>query len=151
MSDELWIEIPNWDRFQHYRDRNPPWVKIYTQLQHDETWLSLTGHQRGVLVSLWLEYASSDRQLRANTASLTRRLGLRVSSAQLEALNHAGFIKLVASRPLAIRARTRETEAEAEKSKAKQSTEASYEGDLETLGKELEQWIKPGQTSTPKR
>jgi len=139
MTDELWIEIPNWDRFQHYRDRNPPWVKIYTQLQHDETWLSLTGHQRGVLVSLWLEYASSNRQLRANTASLTRRTGLRVSSAQLKALNDAGFIRLVASKPLATRVRTRETEAEKEKSR---SREARYE-ELETLGREFETWTRP--------
>ena len=27
-----WIVIPNWEKFQHYTDRNPPWVKLYTEL-----------------------------------------------------------------------------------------------------------------------
>jgi len=147
MSDERWIEVVHWHRFQHYSDRDPPWIKNYLALLHDENYLSLTGHQRAVLHGLWLEYASARCQLRANTVSLTRRLGLRVSSAQLKALNHAGFIRFVASKPLAL-ARSREAETEAEKqSKARQRIGE----DLETLGEELEQWIRPGPTPTQKR
>jgi hypothetical protein len=66
-------------------------------LLHDDAYLGLTGHQRSVLHGLWLAYASSRCQLRANTASLTRQLALRVTSDTLETLNHAGFITVVAS------------------------------------------------------
>jgi hypothetical protein len=144
MSDERWIEVVHWHRFQHYSDRDPPWIKNYLALLHDENYLSLTGHQRAVLHGLWLEYASARCQLPLSTRSLTRRLALRVSSATLEALNHAGFIRVVASKPLAL-ARSREAETEAEKSKARQSIA------LDTLGKELEQWTRHGPTPTPKR
>jgi hypothetical protein len=110
-----WIEIRNWDRFQQYRDRDPIFIKNYVALLHDDDYLGLTGHQRAVLHGLWLAYASSGCQLRVDTASLSRQLGLRVSSQTLERLNHAGFIRFRASKPLALaRARARSREAEAE-------------------------------------
>lgn len=89
----MYIVIRNWRKFQHYRDRTPKWIKNETELLHNEAYLNLSGHQRAVLHGLWLEYASSRCQLPLNTASITARLGLRVSSRQLDALNHAGFIE----------------------------------------------------------
>jgi hypothetical protein len=98
---ERWIVIPNWDRFQHYRDRNPVWIKTYTELMADDNYLNLTGHCRAILHGLWLEYAISRRQLAHDTAMISRRLNLRVTKTHIEALGHAGFIHLSASRPLA--------------------------------------------------
>lgn len=97
-----WIVIPNWDSFQHYRHRRPRWIKLYADLLSDPDWLGLTWHQRGILVSLWLEYATSRGQVPDNTASLSRRLNGRVTKVQLDALKEAGFIDFSASRPLAI-------------------------------------------------
>lgn len=93
MTTDRYIEIPNWDGFQHYKDRTPKWIKNYTELLADDAYLGLTGHERGVLHGLWLEYASARCRLAVDTASISRRLGLRVTTATLEALNHAGFIE----------------------------------------------------------
>lgn len=30
--------VRNWDKFQHYKDRNPPWVKLYTSWADDYEW-----------------------------------------------------------------------------------------------------------------
>ncbi len=127
MSDLGWIVISNWDHFQHYRDRNPPWIKNYTELLHDENYLGLTGDQRSILHGLWLEYASSRCRLRADTSSLSRRLALRVTTAQLKALNHAGFIEFDASGVIAprARARTRSQEAEEETETEEPTTKGS--------------------------
>ncbi len=103
MSDDLWIVIPNWERFQHYKNRNPLWIKSYLELMGDDAYLGLTFHQRGVLQGIWLEYARARRQLLGSTSSLSRRLGGRVTTETLEALNHAGFIHFAASKPLAAR------------------------------------------------
>lgn len=102
MSDSGWVVVARWDEFQHpdvARSKVPPWVKNHTRLLSDEAYLNLTPHQRAVLHGLWLEYARTRRQLTANTASLTRRLALRVTTRQLKALNEAGFIQIVASKP----------------------------------------------------
>lgn len=100
---EGWISVRNWRQFQHYdpAKRQPRWLKVYTELMSDDAWLELSGHDRAVLVCLWLEYASSRCRLRADTRSLTRQLHLRVTSATLERLVYAGWIDIVASKVLA--------------------------------------------------
>ena len=119
MSGELWIEVVNWGKFQHYKDRNPNWIKNYTELLHDPNYLELSAGERAILHGLWLEYALSHARVRLSTRSIQARLNLRVTKQQLERLNHAGFIRFVASKPLALRAWSREVE--------KRSTEAKTE------------------------
>ncbi len=100
MNDDLWIVIPNWERFQHYKNRNPTWIKLYTELASDSEWDSLTLPQRGLLVTIWIEYASSRGRVRIE--NVRRRVGISFRNASVEALNHAGFIELSASKPLAL-------------------------------------------------
>lgn len=98
---EQWIVIPRWDEFQHpdtTRTGNIPWLKTFTRLLSDSSYLDLTAGERALLHGIWLEYARSRSHLRANTLSLSRRLSLNVTAKQLEALNHAGFIEFSASR-----------------------------------------------------
>jgi len=144
MTDEQWIVIRNWNRYQHYTDRNPPWIKNHLDLLHNDGYLELTAHQRAVLHGLWLIYASAHCQVRVNTLSLTRQLGIRVSSRQLEALNHAGFIDFVASKPLAI-AREREAETETERLFKDERTlsRAREIDDVEELFEHAEETLEP--------
>src|SRR4029077_2103163 len=91
-----WIVIPNWDRFQHYGLRRlPAWIKIYTSLNSHDAWNELTFAERGLLVTIWLEYARSKRRLRVDT--LPRSVTHKVYTRSLESLNHAGFIHFSAS------------------------------------------------------
>lgn len=112
-----WIVCTDWTRFQHYdpEKRQPPWIKNYTDLLHNDDYLDLSAHQRAVLHGIWLTYASARCQLRLNTSSLSRRLGLRVMRRDIEALVHAGFLEIHASAVHALRYPSRagvETEAE---------------------------------------
>ncbi len=101
--EERWIVIPGWDKFQHYRDRNPNWVKSYVdQLDRDE-YLALTFSERGLLENVRLLYARRNEMVRGDTASLTRALTQRVTEKQLQALVDAGYIQLSASKPVAKR------------------------------------------------
>jgi hypothetical protein len=79
------------------------WVKNYTRLLHDPAYLGLTFHQRGVLHGLWMEYATSNRQIPDSTLTISRRLGERVTRATLDSLARAGLLAFSASRPLAPR------------------------------------------------
>lgn len=102
MTDEMWIVIPRWDEFQHRdmaRSTVPPWIKNLTRLLSDEAYLKLSGHRRAILHGLWLEYARTRRAIAKDTASLSRRLALKVITPDLDALNHAGFVTFSASKP----------------------------------------------------
>lgn len=98
-----WIVIRNWDRFQHYGDyRQPPWIKMYTALLHDDEFQNLSPTDRQALTSLWLLYAMTRRRVRVDTAKISRAIGQRVTKGTLERLNHAGFVDFSASTPLAL-------------------------------------------------
>jgi hypothetical protein len=97
-----WIVVRKWEKFQHYKDRQPAWIKLYTELASNAEWLSLSDADRGVLTLIWIEYARSRNQLETNLMTIgsqNRPLLRRIRS--LKRLSDAGFIDIVASKPLA--------------------------------------------------
>jgi len=54
------IRIPNWTRFQHYKNRNPPWIKLHKQLLDDPEWGALPGGAAKLLIELWLLASETD-------------------------------------------------------------------------------------------
>jgi hypothetical protein len=117
MTSVKYLVVERWEEFQHYKNRAPLWIKNYTRLLHDDTYLGLTGHQRAVLHGIWLVYASSACRLLFDAPSIGKRLSLRVTSADLKALKKAGFITTSASKPLAVVYRDASPEKEREKEK----------------------------------
>ena len=112
---ELWIVVNGWETFQHYRERRPVWIKNYVDLTRRDDYLSLTGHRRAILHGIWLEYASTHSRLRVDTQSLSRRLHLRVTDADMLSIHQAGFISFSASAPLALGYQDASLETETEK------------------------------------
>jgi hypothetical protein len=94
-----WLIVPQWDRFQHYHDRNPPWIKLYTKLLSNPEFLNLTCAERGLLMTIWIAYASNSGRLTYKQLSTCCRA--RFGLPQVMSLNHAGFLHWSASTPLA--------------------------------------------------
>lgn len=94
--------------------------------------MALTPHQRAVLHDLRIAFARARGKLSTDTRRLSQRVGFRVSTAQLETLNHAGFIEFCSREALdqrlekfyASRARARGREKEEEEVE-KESSEVS--------------------------
>ena len=53
------MKIKDWKKFQHFKDRRPPWIKLYRDLLDDDEWFSLPPISAKALVTLWL-LASED-------------------------------------------------------------------------------------------
>lgn len=101
---DCWIVIPKWDEFQHYTDgRRLKWIRAWTNVLDNDDFLALSFHLRGVLHSLWVAYATAEGQLRASPQTLHRQLGGTVKIRDLEALNHAGFLRFSGTKPDRIR------------------------------------------------
>lgn len=101
--DDGWIVIPNWRRFQHYKNRIPKWIKVYTELTSDPAFLGLAPAERGLLISLWLEYTNSRGLVQVRRGFVTSLARQRFRKGHLKALIDAGFIEVSASKPLAKR------------------------------------------------
>lgn len=54
------MKIKNWHKFQHFKDRKPPWVKLYRDLLDDIDWHELEPKAAKVLVMLWLIASEED-------------------------------------------------------------------------------------------
>ena len=54
------ITIRNWSKFQHYRDRKPPWLKLHRDLLDNMQWAALSGDAGKLLISLWLLAAEGE-------------------------------------------------------------------------------------------
>lgn len=95
-----WVAVVGWTEMTHSdttRARGPlRWVKSHASLLDDAGYSELTAHQRGVFHGIVLAYALGACQLPAATSLLSRKLNARVSVRELEALSHAGLIRICA-------------------------------------------------------
>ena len=57
------MRIKNWKKFQHFRDRKPPWIKLYRDLLDDREWHNLEPKASKMLVMLWLLASENDGEL----------------------------------------------------------------------------------------
>lgn len=119
------MKIKNWSRFQHFKDRRPPWIKLYRDLLDDPDWHELDAEAAKILVSLWL-LASEDEEQEGNLPDAKRiafRLRMPVNKVNqaLTKLSHWLYpddIGVISERYQSDAPETEtETETEAEKNK----------------------------------
>lgn len=55
--------IKDWHKFQHFKDRRPPWVKLYRDLLDDIEWHELEPKAAKALVMIWLIASENDGEL----------------------------------------------------------------------------------------
>lgn len=48
------MKIRNWKKFQHFKNRRPPWIKLYRDILDDLAWHELSPEASKTLVMLWL-------------------------------------------------------------------------------------------------
>lgn len=61
MQPEPGFRVRNWSKFQHFKDRRPPWIKLYRDLLDDRAWHAMDGDLARFLVNLWM-LASEDQE-----------------------------------------------------------------------------------------
>lgn len=65
-------EIANWSVFQHYKERNPPWIKLHFSLLCGETWVRLDDASRVLAVACMLIASRNDGHVPANPEYIRR-------------------------------------------------------------------------------
>ncbi|MGH8529690.1 MAG: hypothetical protein ACRETN_07590, partial [Nevskiales bacterium] len=74
---EMVLAVRNWQRFQHYKDRNPPWIKLHHDLLDNYEFSLLPIESRALAPLLWLIASESeqlDGRIRMNGTALAFRL-----------------------------------------------------------------------------
>lgn len=65
-----YISIRNWEKYQHYKDRNPPWIKCYTHLLDDDDFLDLSMSERALWIMLLLRASRNGNATRSDFKGL---------------------------------------------------------------------------------
>lgn len=83
------MRVKNWAKFQHFKDRNPPWIKLYRDILDDQEWHALDPRAAKTLIALWL-LASEDETKQGQLPSVKKiAFRLRVSEDEVnQALAH---------------------------------------------------------------
>jgi hypothetical protein len=87
------IRIRNYDKFQHYKDRSPPWIKLHATTLEDYAFHRLQDASKAHLMLLWLLASRTDNKIPADKEWISSRIGAR-SPIDLRELEAAGFIEL---------------------------------------------------------
>ena len=85
------FSVLNFDRFQHYKDRNPPWIKLYNELLDDYHFSCLQDASKLHLILIWLLASRTDNKLPYDSTWISRRINAS-EHVNLQALAQAGFI-----------------------------------------------------------
>ena len=137
MTEKITIEIKDWASLQHYKDRNPIWVKLHRSLLNDYHWQRLPVASKALAPMLWLVASEHDKGIISDTVdAIAWRTGfdLDVFNQALKPLIDKGFISLLsgcyqdASTMLAVSYQVAIPETERETKKEKKRIPPSVDG-----------------------
>ena len=116
------FSVKNFERFQHYKDRSPPWIKLYNELLDDYAFGLLPDASKLHLVAIWLLASRSNNRIPHDPNWIAKRISA-TEKVDLDLLRVSGFIEVqdagippAARKPNADPERESETDAEIEDS-----------------------------------
>lgn len=86
-----YLSIKNWEKFQHYKNRTPPWIKLHRDLLRDYDFCCLQDASKLHLVLLWLLASQLDNKIPNDPPWIQKQLGLK-SKVNIKDLINQGFI-----------------------------------------------------------
>lgn len=85
------FSVKNFERFQHYKDRAPPWIKLYNELLEDYDFGLLPDALKGQLMCIWLLASRMENKLPFDAKWLAKKINA-TSPVDINHLLLAGFI-----------------------------------------------------------
>lgn len=86
--------IRNWSRYQHYKDRNPPWIKLHVEILQSEDWVLLDDASKLLAVVCMVVAAKDNGEFNGNPAYL-KRVAYLDKTPNLNPLIECGFLEKV--------------------------------------------------------
>lgn len=86
-----YLKVNNWEKFQHYKDRNPPWIKLHRELLTDYQFACLQDASKLHLVLIWLLASQTDNAIPCDSQYLKGVLHLEAEP-DLNELINSGFL-----------------------------------------------------------
>jgi hypothetical protein len=86
------LSVKNFAKFQHYKDRSPPWIKLYNELLDDYEFGKLPDTAKAHLTAIWLLASRYDNKIPHDAEWIARRINAN-SPVDIPLLLKAGFLE----------------------------------------------------------
>jgi hypothetical protein len=87
-----YIKVKNWDKFQHYKDRNPPWIKLHNHLLDDYDFECLSDSAKGHLFCIWMLASRTQNKIPNDPQWVKKKIGAS-STVDINTLIKHGFLE----------------------------------------------------------
>ena len=67
-----YFTVRNWRKYQHYTDRNPPWIKLHFEILSSPDWVMLADESRVLLVACMLIASRNEGRVPNNPEYIKR-------------------------------------------------------------------------------
>lgn len=84
------LSVKNWDKFQHYKDRNPPWIKLHFEIFASEDWVMLDDAGKLLAIACMLVASRNGGQIPNNPSYIARLT--HIKKVDLKPLIDSGFL-----------------------------------------------------------
>lgn len=88
------FRIRNWEKYQHYKHRNPPWIKIHFELLSSQDWVNANESTRNLMIVCILIASRNDGNLAADEHYLKRVSHMR-KLPNFKPLIESGFLEIL--------------------------------------------------------
>lgn len=75
-------KVKNWHKFQHYKDRRPPWIKLHREILDDPDYFALPDKMARQLPLIWLMASETNDGSLPNVKAMAFRLRISVSECE---------------------------------------------------------------------
>ena len=87
-----YISVKNWDSKQHYKHRNPPWIKLHCDLLNDYEFARLKDACKSHLMLIWLLASRLDNKIPNDPKWIAKRIG-STTKIDVNVLIDKGFLE----------------------------------------------------------
>ena len=87
--------VKNWRQFQHYRDRNPPWIKLHFSMLSSSDWVMLSDSNRVLAIACMLIASRNEGEIDGTEKGLMymQRVAYLSKKPDLKPLIDCGFLE----------------------------------------------------------
>ena len=94
-SETRYFRVVNLEKYQHYKHRNPPWIKLHASTLEDYEFGRLQDASKMHLCAIWLLASRTENKIPWDHEWVAKRINA-TAEVDLGSLQHAGFIELIA-------------------------------------------------------
>ena len=90
------LAVHNWAKYQHYKNRRPPWIKLSTHVFQDYKFARLTNDSKLLLICIWTMASDSEHGTVPDDLEFIRQqgcLGRRIRQANVDELLAVGLLE----------------------------------------------------------